>query len=68
VLDLVLQSVQVDRIGHAGITNNGVRAEAETTRRCNETAAPISKTVAIAFYWDRRIRHQMIRVLQIGEA
>jgi hypothetical protein len=52
VLDLMLQSVQIDRIRHARITNNGVRAEAETTRRGNEPAAPICKTVAIAFYWD----------------
>ena len=53
VLDLVLQLVQVDRIGYARITNNGVSAEGETARRCNEPAAPVSKTVAIAFHWDR---------------
>ena len=47
VLDLVLQRVQVDRIGHARITNNGVGAEDETARRCNEAAAPVSKTVTI---------------------
>src|SRR5258707_4340481 len=47
VLDLVLQRVQVDRIGHARITNNGVGAEDETARRCNEAAAPDSKTVTI---------------------
>jgi len=50
VLDLVLQRVQVDRIGHARITNNGVSAEGETARRCDEVAAPVSKTVAIAFH------------------
>ena len=50
VLDLVLQSVQVDRIRHSRITDDRVRAEGETARGCNEAAAPISETVAIAFY------------------
>jgi hypothetical protein len=68
VLDLMLQSVQVGRIRHARITNNGVRAEAETACGGNEPATPICKTVAIAFYWNRRDRHQMIWTLQIREA
>src|SRR5436190_15364819 len=68
MLDLMLQSVQVDRIRYAPITNNGVRAEAKATRGCNEAAAPVSKTVAIAFYGNRRICHQMIWTLQIGDA
>jgi hypothetical protein len=38
VLDLLLQRVQVDRIGHPRITNNGVSAEGETARRCGEAA------------------------------
>jgi len=67
VLDLVLQCVQVDRIGHARITNNGVSAEGETAGWCNQAAAPVSKTVAIAFHWDRRLRHQTIWTLKIGE-
>src|SRR4030095_16570982 len=67
VLDLVLQRGQVDRIEHARITNNGISAEGETARRCNEAAAPVSKTVAIAFHWDRGLRHQMIWTLEIAE-
>ena len=64
---MVLQCVQVDRIGHARITNNGVSAEGETAGWCNQAAAPVSKTVAIAFHWDRRLRHQTIWTLKIGE-
>ena len=67
VLDLVLQRVQVDRIGRARITNNGVSAEGEMAGRCNQAAAPVSKTVAIAFHWDRRLCHQTIWTLKIGE-
>jgi len=67
VLDLVLQHGQVDRIEHGRITNNGISAEGETARRCNEAAAPVSKTVTIAFHGDRRLRHQMIWTLEIGE-
>jgi hypothetical protein len=68
VLDLVLQRVQVDRIGRARITNNGVGAEGETARRCNEAAAPVSKTVTIAFHRDRGLRHQMIWTLTVPQA
>jgi hypothetical protein len=67
VLDLVLQRVQVDRIGRTRITNNGVGAEGETAGRCNEAAASVSKTVTIAFHRDRGLRHQMIWTLEIGE-
>src|SRR5437867_4028697 len=67
VLDLVLQRVQVDRIERAGITNNRISAEGETARRCNEAAAPVSKTVTIAFHRDRGLRHQMIWTVEIGE-
>ena len=63
----MLQCVQVDRIGHARITNNGVSAEGETAGWCNQAAAPVSKTVTIAFQRDRRLRHRMIWTLEIGE-
>src|SRR4029077_2645848 len=39
VLNLMLQSVQVDRVRHARVTNNGVGAEAEMTTGHNEAAA-----------------------------
>src|SRR5208337_1059575 len=68
MLHLVLESVQVDRIGRARITNNGVSAEAEAPRGCYKATAPVSKAVTIAFHWDRRNCHQMIWTFQIGEA
>src|SRR5215471_9451024 len=38
------------------------------TRRCNEAAAPVSKTVAITFDRNRRVRHKMVWTLQIRDA
>ena len=67
VLDLVLQGVQVNRIRHARITDDGVRAEAETTRGGNETAAPVWN-YGDSLDGNGRLRHQVIRTLQIGEA
>src|SRR5258708_1533536 len=67
-VDLMLQSVQLDRIRHAWIADNGIGAEAETTRGGDQTGAPISETVAIAFVGNRRVRRQLIRTLQVGAA
>jgi hypothetical protein len=44
------------------------RAQAETSRWRHEPTASVSKIVAIAFYWDRKVHHQVIRPLQIGKA
>jgi len=68
VLDLVLQSVQIDRVRHARVTNNGVRAEAEMPAGRNEATAPISEAVAVAFNGNRRVRYQIIWTLQSGNA
>jgi hypothetical protein len=54
LLNLVLLSVQIDRVRHARITNNRVRAEAEMTTGRNEAIAPISEAVAVAFNRNRR--------------
>ena len=43
MLDLMLQSVQVDRIGRPRVTNNRIRTDAEFSRGCNEAAAPVSE-------------------------
>jgi hypothetical protein len=50
VPDLVLKRAQIHRIGHAGVTNNGVSAEAETTSGCNEPVAPVAEAVSIALW------------------
>ena len=68
MLNLVLQSVQVDRVRHARVTNNRVRAEAEMTAGRNEAIAPISEAVAVAFNGNLRVRYQIIRTLQFGNA
>jgi hypothetical protein len=68
VLYLVLQSVQIDRVRQARVTNNRVRAEAEMTTGRNEAIAPISKAVAVAFNGNRRVRYQIIWTLQVGDA
>ena len=44
------------------------RAQAETSHWRHEPTASVSKIVAIAFYWDRKVHHQVIRTLQIGKA
>ena len=64
----MLQSVQIDRVRHARVTNNRVRAEAEMTIGRNEAAAPISEAVAVAFSRNRRVRYQIIWTLQFGSA
>src|SRR5208283_4615765 len=66
--NLVLQSVQIDRIRHARVTNNGVRAEAEMPAGRNEATAPISEAVAVGFNGNRRVRYQIIRTFQFGDA
>jgi hypothetical protein len=68
VLDLVLQSIQIDRVRHARVTNNGVRAEAEMPAGRNQATAPISEAVAVAFNGNRRVRYQIIWTLQSGNA
>src|ERR1700733_8013241 len=68
VLNLVLQSVQIDGVRHARVTNNRVCAEAEMTTGRDEATAPISKAVAVAFNGNRRVRYQVIWTLQFGNA
>src|SRR3954451_25078000 len=68
VLDLVLQGVQFRRLRRARIANDRIRAETEAAGGCNEAAAPVSETIAIAFDRNRRRRHQVVRTLQVGEA
>ena len=68
VLNLVLQSIEIDRVRHARVTNNRVRAEAEMTTGRNEAAAPISEAVAVAFNGNRWVRYQIIWSLQFGGA
>src|SRR5580693_2873809 len=68
VSNLVLHSVQFDRVRQARVTYDGIRAEAEMPGRCNEAAAPIAKTVAVAGNGNRRVRYQIVRTLQFGDA
>src|SRR5271163_1287199 len=68
MLNLVLESVQIDWVRHARVTNNRVRAEAKLPAGRNEPAAPISEAVAIAFNGNRRARYQIIWTLQFGDA
>ena len=35
---------------------------------CNETTAPISEAVAVAFNGNRRVRYQIVWTLQFGDA
>ena len=68
VLDLVLQGVQLGRLRRARITNDRIRAETEAAGGCNEAAAPVSETIAIALDRNRGRGHQVVRTLQVGEA
>ena len=68
VPNLVLLSIQFDRVRQARVANDGVRAEAEMPAGRNEAVAPISETVAVAGNGNRRVRYQIIRTLQFGDA
>src|SRR6516225_5688772 len=64
----MLQSIEIDRVRHARVTNNGVRAKAEMPAGRNEATAPISQAVAVAFNRNRRGRYQIVWSLQFGDA